>query len=53
MGIRSNKCPNCGSKFLATDTEFVYCLSCNWKVKSKREVDKVLPQIKDINREWR
>ena len=50
---RRKDCPNCGSKFLATDTEYVYCLTCIWKVKAKREVARVLPKMADIQREWR
>jgi transcriptional regulator NrdR family protein len=50
---RRNNCPACNSKFLATDTIDVYCLTCMWKTKAKREVDKELPQMKDIQREWR
>lgn len=51
---RHNLCPDCGG-FLCrwNNMDKLSCLNCPYTIEAKREIDKGIPTMKEIKREWR
>jgi len=51
---RNECCPKCGSSLLARIWKIIYCLnsSCDFAVQSKRESDKDIKSIQELQQEW-
>ena len=47
-------CPR-GHKLVASNGKEIFCLQngCDWRIIPKREVDKDVPDIAELKREWR
>ena len=41
-------CPVCGFKLIAKKDDTIFCLRCEWRVESKREADKEVPDVKEV-----
>jgi hypothetical protein len=54
MKNRNNCCPKCKSNLLARCDNKIFCLSssCDWSIEPKREEDKEIPEIHNLEYLW-
>ena len=50
---RNKCCPICKSKLLCRENDNIICLSCDWKIESKRGEDKEIKEVHEVIDDWR
>jgi hypothetical protein len=50
----NNCCPVCNFPLLARNDGEIFCLSitCDWKIKHRRNIDKDIPDFNTIKKDW-
>jgi len=49
---RTKNCPKCGFSLLARENNEIICLKCDWRTEAKRDIDKVVPRVEEIRKDW-